>query len=177
MFTFEFTTQSLLIALLIFLVRVVATSLDTLRVIFTMRSNKFWVWMLGFLNSLIWVLTFAFVLSDINNFVNVLVYAGGFATGNVVGMWIEDKLAIGFTEIRIISPKWGAAILDELRDHNYAVTEIPARGKDGMVSVITSSIRRSQVAEFEQLVLDIDENAFITKEDVVSVRRGFWRAK
>ncbi|HDN04751.1 MAG TPA: DUF2179 domain-containing protein [Chloroflexi bacterium] len=177
MFTFDFTTQSILIALLIFLVRVVATSLDTLRVIFTMRSNKIWVWILGFINSMIWVLTFAFVLSDINNFVNVLVYAGGFATGNVVGMWIEDKLAIGFTEIRIISPHWGAAILDALRENNYAVTEIPARGKDGVVSVITSSIRRSQVLEFEKLVLDIDKNAFITKEDVTSVRRGFWRAK
>jgi hypothetical protein len=57
------------------------------------------------------------------------------------------------------------------------VTEIPARGKDGMVSVITSSIRRGQVTAFEKLVLDIDENAFITKEDVVAVRRGFWRAK
>jgi len=175
--TFEFTTQSILIALLIFVVRVIATSLDTLRVIFTMRSNKIWVWILGFINSMIWVLTFAFVLSDIDNFVNVLVYAGGFATGNVVGMWIEDKLAIGFTEVRIISPNWGAAILDALRKHNYAVTEIPARGKDGMVSVITSSIRRGQVPDFEQLVLDIDENAFITKEDVVAVRQGFWRAK
>lgn len=177
MFNFEFTTQSLLIALLIFLVRVVATSLDTLRVIFTMRSNKFWVWMLGFMNSMIWVVTFAFVLSDIKNFMNVLVYAGGFATGNVVGMWIEDKLAIGFAEVRVISPKLGAAILDVLREHNYAVTEIPARGKDGMVSVITGSMRRSQVGEFERLVLDIDQNAFITKEDVIAVRRGFWRAK
>lgn len=177
MFTFELTGQSILIALLIFLVRVVATSLDTIRVIFTMRSNKFWVWMLGFFNSMIWVLTFAFVLSDINNFVNVLVYAAGFATGNVVGMWIEDKLAIGFTEVRIISSHWGAAILDALRENNYAVTEIPARGKDGMVSVITSSILRGQVGEFEKLVMEIDENAFITKEDVVSVRRGFWRAK
>lgn len=177
MFTFELTGQSILIALLIFLVRVVATSLDTIRVIFTMRSNKFWVWILGFFNSMIWVLTFAFVLADINNFVNVLVYAGGFATGNIVGMWIEDKLAIGFTEVRIISPHWGAAILDALRENNYAVTEIPARGKDGMVSVITSSIRRGQVGEFEKLVMEIDGNAFITKEDVVSVRRGFWRAK
>ncbi len=177
MFSFEFTTQALLIALLIFLVRVVSTSLDTLRLIFTMRSNKIWVWLLGFFNSVIWVMTFAFVLSDINNFVNVLMYAGGFATGNVVGMFIEGKLAIGFTEVRVISPKWGAAILDALRKHNYAVTEIPARGKDGTVSVITSSIRRSQVPEFEKLVLDIDKNAFITKEDVIAVRRGFWQAK
>lgn len=177
MFTFELTQQGILIALLIFAVRVIATSLDTIRVILTMRSSKIWVWLLGFFNSMIWVLTFAFVLSDIDNFVNVIVYAAGFATGNVVGMWIEDKLAVGFTEVRVISSKWGAAILDVLRENNYAVTEIPARGKDGMVSVITSSVRRSQVHDLEKLIREIDEDAFVTTEDVVSVRRGFWRAK
>ncbi len=177
MFTFQLTQQSILIALLIFVVRVISTSLDTVRVILTLRSSKFWVWILGFLNSAIWVMTFAFVLADIDNFVNVLVYAAGFATGNVVGMWLEDKLAIGFAEVRVISPKWGAAILKVLRENNYAVTEIPGRGKDGMVSVITSSIRRSQVYEFEKLVREVDGDAFITTEDVVAVQRGFWRAK
>ncbi len=177
MYTFHLTQQGILIALLIFLVRVISTSLDTIRVIFTMRSNKFWVWVLGFINSMIWVMTFAFVLADIENILNVLVYAAGFATGNVVGMWIEDKLAIGFAEVRVISSRWGAAILEALRKNNYAVTEIPARGKDGMVSVITSSVRRSQIQDVEKLVRDVDENAFITTEDVVAVRSGFWRAK
>jgi uncharacterized protein YebE (UPF0316 family) len=177
MFTFHLTQQSILIALLIFVVRVISTSLDTLRVILTLRSSKFWVWVLGFFNSAIWVLTFAFVLADIDNIVNVIVYAAGFATGNVVGMWIEDRLAIGFSEVRVISPKWGAAILEVLRENNYAVTEIPGRGKDGMVSVITSSVRRSQVHDIEKLVRDVDVDAFITTEDVVAVQRGFWRAK
>ncbi len=177
MFTFELTQQTILIALLIFFVRVISTSLDTLRVIFTMRSNKFWVWMLGFINSAIWVLTFVFVLSDIDNIVNIIVYAAGFATGNVIGMWIEDKLAIGFAEVRVISSNWGAAILDNLRENDYAVTEILARGKDGTVSVITSSIRRSQIHDFEKLVRAIDADAFITTEDVIAVQRGFLRAK
>ncbi len=177
MFTFQLTTQSLLIALLIFVVRAISTSLDTLRLILTLRSNKFWVWVLGFFNSMIWVLTFAFVLRDIDNIVTVVLYAAGFATGNVIGMWIEDKLAIGFAEIRVISPKWGAAILEVLRENNYAVTEIPGRGKDGMVSVITSSVRRNKVHDFEKLVMDVDQDAFITKEDVVAVQRGFWHAK
>ncbi len=150
MFTFQLTTQSLLIALLIFVVRAISTSLDTLRLILTLRSNKFWVWVLGFFNSMIWVLTFAFVLRDIDNIVTVVLYAAGFATGNVIGMWIEDKLAIGFAEIRVISPKWGAAILEVLRENNYAVTEIPGRGKDGMVSVITSSVRRNKVQDFQE---------------------------
>ena len=177
MFTFQLTQQGILIALLIFLVRVIATSLDTLRVIFTMRSNKFWVWLLGFFNSMIWVLTFAFVLADIDNIVNVIVYAAGFATGNVMGMWIEDKLAFGFAEVRVISSQWGAAILEMLRENNFAVTEIPGRGKDGMVSVITTSVRRGQIQDIEKLVREVDENAFITTEDVVAVRSGFWRAK
>ena len=177
MFTFQLTQQTILIALLIFAVRVIATSLDTIRVILTMRSSKIWVWLLGFFNSMIWVVTFAFVLSDIDNIVNVIFYAAGFATGNVMGMVIEDKLAVGFAEVRVISSKWGAAILDVLRENNYAVTEIPARGKDGMVSVITSSVRRNQIQDVEKLVRDIDEDAFITTEDVVAVRRGFWRAK
>jgi len=177
MFTFELTQQTILFALMIFAIRVISISLDTLRLIFTMRRAKFWVWMLGFVNSMIWVLTFSFVLSDIENFLNIIVYGAGFATGNVLGMWIEDKLAIGFAEVRVISPKLGAAILDVMREQNYAVTEIPARGKDGMVSVITSSIRRSQIHEFEKLVREVDENAFITTEDVIAVQRGFWRPK
>ena len=107
----------------------------------------------------------------------MFVYAAGFATGNVVGMWLEDKLAIGIAEIRVISPNWGAAILEVLRENNYAVTEIPGRGKDGMVSVITASVRRSQVQDFEKLVKDVDQEAFITTEDVVAVQRGFWHAK
>jgi uncharacterized protein YebE (UPF0316 family) len=177
MFTFQLTQQTILIALMIFAVRVISTSLDTVRVILTMRNNKFWVWVLGFINSAIWVLTFVYVLADIDNIINLIFYAAGFATGNVIGMMIEDKLAMGFAEIRVISPKWGAAILEVLRENNYAVTEMPGRGKDGMVSVITSSVRRNQVHDFEKLVRGVDEGAFITTEDVVEVQRGFWRPK
>lgn len=171
---FPISAQTLLFALLIFLVRVIANSLDTMRVIFTLRSNKLLVWILGFSTSLIFVLTIAFVLSDSGNVFNILAYAGGFATGNVVGMWIEERMAIGFSEVRVISPKWGPAILEKLREHNYAVTEIPGRGKDGMVTVMTCSIQRKEVKKIEELVREVDESAFITTEDVVTVRRGFW---
>lgn len=177
MFTFHLTQQTILIALTIFLVRILSTSLDTVRLILTMRNNKFWVWVLGFINSAIWVMTFVYVLADIDNIINLIFYAAGFATGNVVGMWIEEKLAIGVAEVRVISSKWGAAILEALREKNYAVTEILGRGKDGTVSVITSSIWRKQVHDFENIVREIDSEAFITTEDVVAVQRGSWRPK
>jgi uncharacterized protein YebE (UPF0316 family) len=173
-FEFALTRQGLLIALLIFVLRVVYMSMDTLRFLFIMRGRKVSVWLLGFAEAAVFIVTIAYVLADTQNVFNLLAYAGGFATGNVVGMWMEERLAIGFAELRVISSWRGTAVGDQLREHDYAVTEIPARGKDGMVTMLTCSIRRKEIPEVEKLVREVDEDAFITTEDIVKVQRGFW---
>lgn len=173
-FEFVLTREGLLIALMIFLLRVVYMSMDTLRFLFIMRGRKISVWLLGFGEAAIFIVTIAYVLADTQNIFNLLAYAAGFATGNVVGMWIEERMAIGFTELRVISSWRGSAVGDQLREHDYAVTEIPARGKDGMVTMLTCSIRRKEIPEVEKLVRAVDQEAFITTEDIVKVQRGFW---
>jgi uncharacterized protein YebE (UPF0316 family) len=45
-----------------------------------------------------------------------------------------------------------------------------------MVSMINCSVLRKQVDTVHQLVNEIDPEAFITAEDVRSIRHGFWRA-
>lgn len=176
-FTLQITLQTLLGALLIFAVRVVNQAIDTLRIMFVMRGRKFLVWMLGVLSSMIYILVIASVLQGTNNLLTVIGYATGYATGNVVGMWLEERLAVGFSEVRIISPQRGAAIREHLRDAEYAVTEIPARGKDGMVTVLTCSVRRKEIAEVEKIVREADADAFITAEDLRAVKHGFWGLK
>ncbi|MEA2007885.1 MAG: DUF5698 domain-containing protein [Chloroflexota bacterium] len=176
-FTVQITLQALLSILLIFALRVVNVGLDTLRILFVMRGRKGLVWILGTVASIIYIMVIASVLQQTNNFLSVLGYAMGYATGNVVGMWLEERLAIGFVEIRIISPQRGASIREHLRDAEYAVTEIPARGKDGMVTVLNCSVRRKEIKEVENIVRQIDTDAFITAEDVRTVQRGFWGLK
>lgn len=163
-------------ALLIFALRVADMALDTLRVLFVMRGKKKIVWVLGFFQSVIFVLAIGKVLSQLNNPLNIIGYAAGFATGIVLGMAIEEKLAIGHVNINIISPRRGAAIVSHLRQNGYAVTELSARGKDGMVSMINCSVLRKQVDLVRELVNEIDPEAFITAEDVRPIRRGFWRS-
>ena len=106
----------------------------------------------------------------------MIAYAAGFATGGVIGMWIEERLAIGFTNIQIVSSGRGAILAQELRENGFAVTEIPARGKDGMVSMLSLSVRRTQVVIVEKIINEFDEAAFVTSEDVHPMRRGFFRA-
>lgn len=170
------TPQALLTAGLIFFLRVGDMTLDTLRVLVVMRGQKVIAWVLGFFQAAIFILAISSVLANVDNIVNVIAYAGGFATGNVIGMLIEDRLAIGFIHMRIVSSRRGSAIADRLREEGYAITEIPARGKDGMVTVLNASVRRRNVGRVRNIIQNVDPDAFITAEDVRPVRRGFWRA-
>ncbi|HPH96359.1 MAG TPA: DUF2179 domain-containing protein [Anaerolineaceae bacterium] len=163
-------------ALTIFALRVADMSLDTMRMLFVVRGKKKLAWVLGFFQSAIFVIAISSVLSNLNNPLNVIGYAAGFATGNVVGMLIEERLAIGHIHLSIISRMRGSAIAEALRASGYAVTEIPARGKDGTVSLLYVSVLRKDVDSVETIVLESDPQAFITAEDVRPVRRGFWRS-
>jgi uncharacterized protein YebE (UPF0316 family) len=168
--------QAWLSAGLIFGLRVTDMTLDTLRVLFVMRGRKLYAWILGFFQALVFVIAITNVLRDLSNPLNILGYAAGFATGVVVGMAIEQRLAIGHVHLRVISPTRGTGIAEKLRDEGYAVTEVPARGKDGMVTMLNCSVLRKDTAKVRSMVNFVDPDAFITSEDIRPIRRGFWRA-
>jgi uncharacterized protein YebE (UPF0316 family) len=165
-----------LAALWIFALRVSDMTLDTLRMLFVVRGHKGIAWTLGFFQAGIFVVAITSVLKNLDNPLNIVGYAAGFATGNVLGMWIEERLAVGHLQLNIISPTRGAAVASALREANFGVTEIPARGRDGMVSVLSVSVLRKDMARAEEVVRGADPEAFMTAEDVRPMRRGFWRA-
>lgn len=170
---FEISTEYF--PFVIFGLRVCDMALDTLRVLFVVRGRKPLAWVLGFFQSALWVLAITSVLNNLDNLWNVAAYAGGFATGNVVGMLIEERLAIGHSHLQIISSRRGSAIAESIRNAGYAATEMPARGRDGTVSVISCSVRRRDIKRVRKEVDKIDPEAFITVEDIRPIHRGFWR--
>jgi len=171
-----FTLATLLNSLLIFALRVCDMSLDTVRVLFVMRGRKGIAWAIGFVQSGVFLIAFASALKSIDNPLSFLGYAAGFATGNVVGIWMEEKMAIGYTYLRIISARFGSKIAEQLRGAGYAVTEISGRGKDGMVNILNCSVLRRHANHAIQIVQEIDPEAFITSQDTSAIHRGFWRA-
>ncbi|HUH98843.1 MAG TPA: DUF5698 domain-containing protein [Anaerolineales bacterium] len=176
MFSFVFSLSAWLAMLMIFCLRVTDMSLDTLRMLFVVRGRKGIAWTLGFFEAAVYIVAITRVLSNLSNPLTILGYAAGFATGNVVGMLIEERLAIGHIQMSIVSSARGVALAQALRDTGFAVTEVPARGKDGMVHLLNMSVLRKDVPQVEHVVHDIDSEAFVTSADVRPVRRGFWGA-
>jgi len=106
------SSQAWLGAGLIFLLRVSDMTLDTLRVLVVMRGRKAYAWILGFFQAGIFVLAISSVLEHLDNPINIVGYAAGFATGNVVGMLIEERMAIGHILLSVVSPGRGTAIAE-----------------------------------------------------------------
>jgi uncharacterized protein YebE (UPF0316 family) len=170
------TGPALFLTAAIFFLRVTDMSLDTLRVLFVMRGRKSRAWICGFFQSALFVVAITSVLKNLDNPLNIVAYAAGFATGSVVGIMLEEKLAIGYTHLRVVSPRRGEALAQSLREEGYAVTELSGRGKDGTVNVLSLSILRKSAERLQHLIQNIYPEAFVTVEEVRAVRRGFWRA-
>ena len=165
-----------LVALGIFIARTINIALDTLRFMLSLRDKRWLSWILGFVQSVIFVVVIGSVLTNLENPLNIIGYSAGFATGNVIGMAIERRLGIGFTHFTIISRDHSTEIADALRREGYGVTEIPARGRESNFMLVDCHIRRKEADDVEKLVLEIDSGAFVTAEEVTPRRSGVWRA-
>ncbi len=161
--------------LLIFFLRVTDVSMGTVRTIMIMRGMRKWAALIGFVEVSIWVVAISRVIGNLNTVWTVAGYSGGFAAGTLLGMWIEDKLALGYTDVRIISMCKGQEITDIIRKAGYGATQLQAEGQSGPVYVTSVVTARKRVADIIRLVNKIDATAFITVEETRHVVRGHQR--
>lgn len=161
----------LLLPAFIFLARIVDVSMGTLRIIFVTKGMKRVAPLVGFFEVLIWLIAISRIMQDLDNWLCYFAYAAGFATGNYIGMYLEEKLAIGHEMIRVITRKDATNLIENLRGKGYGVTSIKAQGIEGEVAVIYIIARRSMI----QAVLDeinlFNPRAFYTVESIKYVNK------
>ncbi|HPJ93800.1 MAG TPA: DUF2179 domain-containing protein, partial [Deltaproteobacteria bacterium] len=155
--------------LLIFLARVVDVSLDTIRILFISKRLKYLAPVIGFFEVLVWLLAMRQVMQNLDNVGYMLAYAAGFATGNFVGMYIEQLLSIGKVIIRIISRDCDG-LIETLRSCGCGVTTIDAQGLGGPVKIIFSIINRSDITKVVAKIREFNPQAFYSLEDISSAR-------
>lgn len=164
-------------ALLIFSLRMLDISLYTTRVLMVVRGRRKAAWLAAFLQSVTYVNSLRLIVLDAHNWYFVAAYAAGFATGLLVGMWIESRLSLGITHLRIVSRSHGMEIAECLRARRYAVTEVPAYGLSGGVTLLLCDVLRKHTQDVVEVVCALDEQAFVTAENVRLVWRGYWGEK
>lgn len=157
---------------IIFFSRICDVSLGTLRHVFISKGFRKIVPLLGFFEVLIWIVVVAQVMKNLNNWACYLAWAGGFATGTYVGLWIEGKLALGLQVIRIITNQDCVELLDALKKDNHGITVVDAQGAVGPVKMIFTIIKRKNVKEVVLLIRKYNPTAFYSIEEIKNTSQG-----
>jgi uncharacterized protein YebE (UPF0316 family) len=159
------------IPLLIFAARVTDVSLGTMRMAFVSQGAKKWAAGLGFLEILIWITAISYILQNLTNPVNYVAFAAGFGTGTYVGLWLEERLARGLVAVTAITNRDAAPLIQHLREKDFGITVVSARGATGRVRLILSIIRRKQLEQLREIIEAFHPKAFISVQPVRSVSK------
>jgi uncharacterized protein YebE (UPF0316 family) len=162
----------LVLPLLIFLARVADVSIGTVRLIFISRGLKSLAPVVGFFEILIWLLAIGQIMKNLSNPACYVAYAGGFAMGNFVGMWIAEKLSLGVVLIRAVTQKDAKELVGYLKSADYGVTSIDGQGANGQVKVVFTIVPRREVKKVVGLIKKSNPKAFYTIEEVGFVEKG-----
>jgi uncharacterized protein YebE (UPF0316 family) len=165
----------IILPLIIFSTRICDVTLDTLRIIYVSRGLKFLAASIGFIEVLIWLFAITQIFKNLTNPLYYVAYAGGFAMGNFVGIFIEERMAIGTVVIRAITQKDATELIALLRSAGYGVTHVDAHGAQGPVKVIFTIVKRKDVDHVLGIIKSKNPLAFYTVEDVRSVREGVFQ--
>jgi len=162
---------------LIFAARVVDVSMGTIRVIFISRGMKYLAPVVGFFEILVWLLAIGQIMQNLSSPICYIAYAGGFAAGNFVGIYIAEKLSLGIVVIRVITKQDASGLIDRLNLADYGVTTIEGQGSAGKVQVVFTIVPRREADTVVDMVKKFNPKAFYTIEEVGFVESGVFPPK
>jgi uncharacterized protein YebE (UPF0316 family) len=167
----EFNT--LLTGTLIFLARICDVSLGTIRTLVTVQGRSVVAFSLAIFEILIWISVVSTVVQQVGSQpILAVFYALGFATGNIVGIAVERRIALGFMVLRVFTRTAGRVITDRLRAMGQPVTVFQGEGMQGPVEELYIACRRRNLKKLLEIITTEDPDAFYITEMAREVCRS-----
>jgi len=174
MFDFLDTSPWWVLPVMIFFGRICDVTLGTLRIIFVSKGERYKAPIIGFFEVFIWIVIISQILTRANDLVAYLSYAAGYATGNYVGILIEQRIAFGIILYRIYTHKDGQELTKMLNRKGFGATVMHGKGAIMEVDIVEVVINRKSAKEVERIIEELDKDAFYVTEDVRSRAKGIF---
>ena len=142
--------------------RICDVTIGTFRTILAVQSKKYHAAIAGFFEVLIWIFAMRYIVEHMDHTINLIGYAVGFALGNILGITLEQRVAIGYAQVNVISRHNTEDIAMALRKSRFGVTILPAEGSAGGVSILIVIVKRKFLNDLIKMIESIDKKAFIT---------------
>lgn len=158
---------------LIFALRVADVTMGTMRTVYIMQGRRWLATGIGFVEVTIFIFAISQVVRHLDSPVLMIAYSGGFAAGTFLGLVLEERFAIGQSQVRVISQGQGESIAQALWARDYGATVVPGHGRQGPADLIFSIVPRRCVEEVMSIASATDGHCMISVSDSRYLSRGY----
>lgn len=164
-----------MIYIIIFFAKLIEVTFATLRMVLITKGMRLYGAFLAIFEIVIWVILTGTVVNNIiENPLKIVAYALGFSAGCFIGSWIEEKLALGITNINVITTDEAADnIISVLNSNEIAYTIFDAHGKEGHNKLIMLYVTRNKKRKVFSILNSTNEKFFVTTNESVGVLGGY----
>jgi uncharacterized protein YebE (UPF0316 family) len=167
------TIEAILLALMIFVMRILNYAIGTVRMVAVTRQQRVLASSLAAVEAFVFAVVIANVVTNLEDILNLFAYCAGASVGSYVGMTLESRLIKGFMIVNIFTHFKGHEVALAVRDAGFGVTETRGEGRDGAVTTLRSVAKKREIARMTQLVQGVSPEAFIALEEARGIQRGW----
>ncbi|MDD4657722.1 MAG: DUF2179 domain-containing protein [Eubacteriales bacterium] len=165
----------ILTGIFIFFARVADVSLGTLRMLMLVKGRRLPSAVIGFFEVIIYVLALGRVVNQLDRWEYLLVYALGFAIGNILGIALEERMALGYVGAEVVVEANSDSLINLLRENGFGVTVTEGWGKDGPKDILTVIMERKLMPKLMDLVNEHDGHSFTIVMDARKTMGGYYQ--
>ena len=167
---------TLLLCLKVFCARLVDVSLGTLRTLTVVKGKTYTAAFIAFFEVLIWFVVAREVLSsqELNLFVAVS-YAGGFATGTLIGSFLSKRYIKGTVGVQVVTARDNNDMVDVIRHEGFAVSIIDLKNDFGKEKkeMLFIQVNNRSLNKLLKIIAREDSTAFVVVNETKAVQNGY----
>lgn len=160
--------------------KIVEITIQSLKTCMMVKGQRLKAAGLGFLECAIWGLVVSTIISTLgDNLLLLLFYCVGYATGLFLGSTIENKIALGTSNLQLIANDESTEkIVEYLKENNRGYTVFDGQGSTDKMNMIFIVLpRREATRVLKEIRALCDNKVFVVASDVSKYAGGYGTVK
>ncbi len=160
--------------------KIIEITIQSLKTCMMVKGERLKAAALGFVECAIWGLVISTIISTLgDNYILLLFYCIGYASGLFIGSTLENKIALGTSNLEVIANAESTSkITAYLRDHNMGYTVFEGYGsKDKMNMIFIVLARKETGRVLKDLRRECNNKLFVAISDISKYAGGYGMTK
>ena len=170
----------ILVCLLVCGAKIVEITIQSLKTCMMVKGQRLKAAGLGFIECAIWGLVISTIIGTLgDNLFLLLFYCVGYATGLFLGSTIENKIALGTSNLELIASDESTEIITEyLKERNKGYTVFEGKGSTDKMNMIFIVIPRREAPRMLREIREACNNkVFVVASEVSKYAGGYGMVK